>query len=173
MMKIQKSAIKVGVLIAGVMSLSACFDSDDTNFETVSPNQAPSAVSVNLLTQTEVPITDQLSGSDPDGDALTFVLFTQPQLGSISLNSSGSYTYQPFNEVTGSDSFTYVVKDAGGLEASATVNITIEALEVSFLSYSREAFAAAESDSPLRLNGRVIIKDTNDQTDYQDLIDGN
>jgi VCBS repeat-containing protein len=171
MMKINTHLIKAVVLLSAVTSLSACFDSDDTKVELVSLNQAPEAVSVNLITQTEVPITAKLSGSDPDGDALTFALFTQPKLGSISLNSDGNYTYQPFNEVTGSDSFTYVVKDAIGLEASATVNITIETLEVSFLSYSRQAFMANQSDAPLRLNGRVFIKDTNDQTDYQDLVD--
>lgn len=165
------NALKGAILLAGVLSLSGCFDSDDDTVEPAPSNQAPTAVSVSLITQTEVPITDQLSGSDPEGQALTFTLISQPQLGSITVSASGAYTYQPFDEVTGSDAFTYVVRDSGAREASATVSITIEALQVSFLNYSRLAFTAQESGSPLLLNGRVFIQDSTDTSDYQDLID--
>jgi len=174
-MKIKKSVIKVAIAMAGVISLSGCFDSDNNKAEVVvapAPvNLPPSATSVNLITQTEVSITDQLSGSDPEGQVLSFALSSEPQFGSVTLDDNGSFTYQPFNEVTGSDSFAYVVIDAGGLEASATVNITIEALQLSFLNYSRQAFNAQESDKPLSLNGRVLVQDSNDQRDYQDLLD--
>lgn len=172
-MKIKKSAVKAAIVLAGVVSLSACFDSDNDKKEVVPVNQAPTAASVNLITQTEVSITDQLSGTDPEGQALTYELTSEPQLGSIVLGDMGEYTYQPFDEVTGSDMFSYVVRDAEGLEASANVNITIEALQLSFLSYSRLAFAAPSTDAPLLLNGRVFTQDSNDQSDYQDLIDNN
>jgi VCBS repeat-containing protein len=178
-MKIKKSVIKVAIAMAGVISLSGCFDSDDDRAPApviVAPdpepvNLPPSATSVNLTTQTEVSITDQLSGSDPEGQALSFALSSEPQSGSVTIDETGSFTYQPVNEATGSDSFTYVVTDDGGLEASATVNITIEALQLSFLNYSRQAFSAQQSAKPLSLNGRVLAQDSNDQGDYQDLLD--
>jgi hypothetical protein len=173
MMKIKKSAVKAAIVLAGIVSLSACFDSDNDKEEVVPVNQAPTAASVNLITQTEVPIADKLSGTDPEGQALTYELTSEPQLGSIVVGARGDYTYQPFDEATGSDMFSYVVRDVEGLEASATVNITIEALQLSFLSYSRLAFAAPSTDAPLLLNGRVFTQDSNDQIDYQDLIDNN
>jgi hypothetical protein len=177
-MKIKKSVMKVAIAMAGVISLSGCFDSDNDMAATdvvVTPapiNEAPMAMSVDLTTQTEVAITDQLSGSDPEGQALTFELSSEPQSGSVTIDEDGMFTYQPFNEVTGSDAFTYMVTDVGGLEASATVNITIEVLQLSFFSYSRQAFTAPQSDKPLSLNGRELAQDSNDQSDYQDLLDG-
>jgi hypothetical protein len=178
-MKNKKSVIKAVIAMAGVISLSGCFDSDDDRAPrpiVVAPppapvNLPPSAASVNLITQTEVSITDQLSGSDPEGQVLGFVLSSPPQSGSVIIDENGIFTYQPFNEMTGSDTFTYVVTDDGGLEASATVNITIEALQLSFLNYSRQAFDAQQSAKPLALNGRVLAQDSNDQRDYQDLLD--
>lgn len=177
-MKIKKSVIKVAIAMAGVISLSGCFDSDDNAPQPivvepapVTVNLPPNATSVNLITQTEVSITDQLSGSDPEGQALSFALSSEPQSGSVTIDDNGSFTYQPFNEVTGSDTFTYVVTDDGGSEVSAKVNITIEALQLFFLNYSRQAFNAKESDKPLSLNGRVLAQDSNDHSDYQDLLD--
>jgi VCBS repeat-containing protein len=174
-MKVKKSIFQATIAVVGVLSLSGCFDSDSYSDEVeVAPvNRAPSAVSINLITQTEVPITDQLSGSDPEGETLMFMASSEPQLGSLIIDATGWFTYQPFDEVTGSDSFTYVVKDQVGLEASAIINITIEALQLSFLNYSRQAFTAPISDKALLLNGRVFVQDANDQGDYQDLIDNN
>jgi VCBS repeat-containing protein len=172
-MKVKKSVIQVALTVVGALSLAGCFGSDSYEADVEPVNEAPSAISIDLITQTEVAITDQLSGSDPEGQTLMFTASSEPQLGSLVIDSNGGFTYQPFDEVTGSDSFTYVVKDQGGLEASATVNITIEALQLSFLNYSRQAFAAPISDKALSLNGREFAQDASNQSDYQDLIDNN
>jgi len=49
--------------------------------------------------------------SDADGDTLTAVLVTPPNLGSLALNPNGSFTYTPNAGVNGVDSFQYRVND--------------------------------------------------------------
>ncbi len=62
--------------------------------------------------------------SDPDGDALTAAIATQPVSGSVSFNSNGSFVYTPGGSFAGSDSFTYTVEDSTGATATATVTIS-------------------------------------------------
>lgn len=161
------NALKLGILVALGLTVSACFDGSKS-----SANNPPTAMSVDLTTQTEVVIKDKLAGSDPDGDAISFSVAQQPTLGSLAITLGGGFTYQPFDEVTGSDSFTYTVRDAKGLEASGTVGITIEALPVSSLSYTRDAYNLDANAMPLSVNGRAFMDDGLNQTDYQDLVDG-
>jgi hypothetical protein len=169
-MKVNKHTVKLAGVLALGFTLSACFDNSD-NDEKPMVNNPPQANSFDVITQTEVAITEQLSGSDIDGDPITFILDQEPLLGNVSVTNTGSFTYQPFDEVTGIDSFSYIVRDSAGAESKATVGITIEALQVSFLSYSRQAFNANATDKPLVVNGREFIQDVASQTDFQDLID--
>ncbi len=63
--------------------------------------------------------------NDPDGDALTILSFTQPAHGSLSHDGVGRYTYRPEVNYSGSDTFSYTVRDPSGLTASAAVAITV------------------------------------------------
>ncbi len=153
------------------LSLSACFDSD--NDDEVAVNNPPSAGALSLTTQTEVALSDNLPGADAENDPIAFFLGDAPSLGQAQVQVDGTFTYQPFAEVTGNDSFSYIVRDAKGREATAVVSITIEALELSYRDYSRQVFAADPTDAPLSVNGRVFIQDVANQGDYQDLIDSN
>ncbi|HEV2889153.1 MAG TPA: Ig-like domain-containing protein [Frankiaceae bacterium] len=65
------------------------------------------------------------AGSDPDGDALTYSVVTQPAHGSVTVNADGTYTYTPDPNYAGSDSFTYQVCDAAPLCATATATVTV------------------------------------------------
>ena len=66
--------------------------------------------------------------SDPEDDQLTAILVTGPTNGSLSLNSSGSFSYTPNANYNGTDSFTYKAND-GLLDSNvATVTITINAV---------------------------------------------
>lgn len=152
--------------IGAALVLSGCnlFDSDDEE------NVPPTTVTVDLTTQTETPITDMLSATDENGDDLTYSLDQQAMLGVVSIDANGEFTYQPNAEVTGNDSFTYMVTDGVNPAVGGTVNINIEALEVSFASYSREAFNQEPGDEPLAINGRVFIQDVEDPAAYDDLI---
>jgi len=68
--------------------------------------------------------TISLSGSDPDGDILSYVIASQPSHGTVSLEGS-TVTYTPTADYNGSDSFTFTVSDGMATSAAATVSITV------------------------------------------------
>ncbi|MFO1281081.1 MAG: Ig-like domain-containing protein [Burkholderiales bacterium] len=61
---------------------------------------------------------------DPDGDALSIVSTTAAAHGSVAIAGT-AVSYQPAAGYTGSDSFSYTVRDAGGLTSTATVSVTV------------------------------------------------
>ena len=71
-----------------------------------------------------------LSGSDPDGDPLTFAIDSPPTNGALgTVVSTGATTatveYTPTANYTGPDSFTFTVDDGTVASAPATVSITV------------------------------------------------
>ena len=69
--------------------------------------------------------------SDPDQNALTAVIATQPVHGQVTLNTNGGFTYT-FDGSTfrGNDPFTYRARDPSGLlSAPATVSVTINSFQ--------------------------------------------
>jgi VCBS repeat-containing protein len=83
------------------------------NDDTVATNEN-TAVSGNVLT----------NDTDADGNSLTATKLTDPAHGTVTLQSSGAFTYTPSTNYTGSDSFTYAASD-GTDSSNATVNITV------------------------------------------------
>jgi hypothetical protein len=171
MYKSKPRLYKVALLSLALTAMSGCFDSDDDDEPAI--NTPPVALDIDLITQTETPINETIPATDADGDVLTYAVVTPPALGSVTVANDGSFVYTPDPELTGSDSFTYSASDGEAPAVVGTVNIVIESLEVSVGSYSRNAFNQAPTDVPLPINGRAFTDDVVDQTDYQDLIDGN
>jgi VCBS repeat-containing protein len=68
---------------------------------------------------------------DPDGDPLTVGTspVVPPAHGTVVINADGSYVYTPQAYFNGTDSFTYRLTDADGGTATATVTLTIAAVE--------------------------------------------
>ncbi len=64
--------------------------------------------------------------TDADGDPLTATLVNNPNNGTVTLNSDGSFDYVPTPSFTGSDSFSYSISDGNGGSDSATVDITVK-----------------------------------------------
>jgi VCBS repeat-containing protein len=161
-MKTNKYSLAVTLLCAAV--LTGC--NSDTKL-----NSPPLIGANSFVTETDVAITDKVAAQDIDGDRLTFALNAQPANGSVTLSADGNFTYTPSAEFTGSDSFAITVTD-GELSAAGQVNITVEVATVSFLSYSRTAFAQEEDATPLSVNGRNFTMDAMAEADYADLLDG-
>ncbi|MGI9495313.1 MAG: Ig-like domain-containing protein [Mariniblastus sp.] len=65
--------------------------------------------------------------SDPDNDTLSVQSFTSPSNGSVSA-SNGILTYTPDANFNGSDSFNYTINDGNGNTDTATVSITVDAV---------------------------------------------
>ena len=65
--------------------------------------------------------------TDPDGDALTAAVASNPPHGSLSLAADGGFTYTPAAGYSGPDSFTYTAKDPSNATSTATAAITVGA----------------------------------------------
>lgn len=90
-------------------------------------NSAPSPrnLEARTLAGSSTNITVPLDGIDPDGDSVSLVGLNQaPSLGSVEVNSSW-LTYTPSEGATGTDTFTYVVEDRFGTQATGTVRVGV------------------------------------------------
>jgi hypothetical protein len=104
------------------------------HFRTV--NAAPTAAAQSVTTNEDTARLITLSGSDPDGNNLTFSIVSNPTngtLGTIGAPScsgtpsscTATVTYTPNANYNGSDSFTFKVNDGTVDSSNATVSITI------------------------------------------------
>ena len=93
-------------------------------------NSPPAATNGTLIIDEDTPASGALSASDPDGDALSFSLVANGTLGSAVITdaTTGAFTYLPNVGATGSDSFTFKVNDGRVDSNTATVNVTINAV---------------------------------------------
>ena len=88
------------------------------------PNTAPSATTASYSVAEDGSTTRSFSGTDIDGDALTFTASTLPTNGSLTLSGS-SFTYTPTANYNGSDSFTFVANDGTIDSTPSTISLTV------------------------------------------------
>ena len=106
-------------LVSGTLSASASVVVNTLNQSPTANNQ----LGLSTDEDTALPIT--LSGSDPDGHALTYIIVSDPSKGSLS-GSGSAITYTPDKDYNGPDSFTFKVVDIFGAESNvATVSIVV------------------------------------------------
>ena len=86
-------------------------------------NDAPAASAQAVSTEQDTPLPITLSGTDVDGDTLTFSVVTPPAHGNLS-GTGASLTYTPAAGYHGPDAFTFEASD-GQAAASAAVSITV------------------------------------------------
>ena len=116
-------------------------------------NDAPTATAGTLSTNENVAANGNLSGTDIEGNTLTYAIVTQPSKGSVSLNSTtGAYTYTPNTSAWGSDSFTFKVNDGSADSAAATISITINAVNDAPVSSNGTLSATEDTESTGSLN---------------------
>jgi hypothetical protein len=99
----------------------------------VTCNTPPVANDVAASTNEDNSVTITLSGTDADGDPLTFSIVSGPTNGSLGpivpVNStSATVVYSPNANYNGGDSFVYQANDGNGGTDNATVTITITAV---------------------------------------------
>jgi uncharacterized repeat protein (TIGR03803 family)/VCBS repeat-containing protein len=93
---------------------------------------------VSTAEDTAKPIT--LTGSDVDGNALTFSIATGPSHGTLT-GSAPNLTYTPAANYNGADSFTFKANDGTADSNTATVSITVTAV----------------NDAPVAQNGSTSV----------------
>lgn len=159
--------------VFAALFLTGCFDGGDDDGQSEAPemtNRAPSAVNASFITEADIAVADMLDASDADNDTLIFMLESEPSNGTLTLDLDGSFNYLPAATFTGSDSFSFSVSDGELSSGIAQVNITINAQQVSFDTYSRAAFNQSETDTPLPIAGREFNQDVMDENAYDDLL---
>lgn len=110
-------------------------------------NRAPIAVADAFAGTEDVAITGNVlvNDSDPDAQALTAQLVSQPLHGSLQFLPNGQFVYTPQNNYAGSDTFTYRASDGTLSSAATAVTLTL----------------AAVNDAPVAANGtRTLQEDT-------------
>ena len=93
----------------------------------VTQNHPPVVDPPELTTVEDTPIGLTLTGSDPDGQAITFVVTTQPSRGVLS-GTPPALTYTPAPDANGTDSFTFAAHDGNDQSLPATVTIAVTAV---------------------------------------------
>jgi hypothetical protein len=122
---------RLGATYSGDSQFEDSSDPDGRDHVVVAPtNTSPVAVPDEYTTPGGgLPLTVPAPGvlandTDADGDALSAQNASDPPQGSVSLNSTGEFTYTPDPLATGTDSFTYEASD-GSSTTPATVTINI------------------------------------------------
>jgi RHS repeat-associated protein len=89
-------------------------------------NTAPVAVDDSFSTGVNIELSGDVltNDSDADGDTLTAAVVDEPEHGTVTLNTDGTFLYTPDEDYHGSDSFTYRATDPYGAHSQASV-ITI------------------------------------------------
>jgi Bacterial Ig domain len=125
----------------------------------------PSANPASASTQEDTPVPIQLSGSDAETCELTFSVVTQPAHGSLgqitnapcvggSPNSdTATDTYSPAANYAGPDSFTYRVNDGLQDSTTATVTITVNAVNDPPAAANRSVPTTEDTPVSVQLSG--------------------
>ena len=88
-------------------------------------NDPPVAQAQTVVLSEDIPRMILLAGSDPDGDALTFVIVDAPAHGTLT-GTGSARAYTPAANFHGADAFTFRVSDGVLTSAPATVTLTVE-----------------------------------------------
>ncbi|MBF0164418.1 MAG: cadherin-like domain-containing protein [Magnetococcales bacterium] len=109
------------VLMSAAKSVTA-------NFKLI--NTPPTATHGALSTNEDEAYSGTLTASDPDNNGLTYSVVTQPGKGTVSITNTttGAFTYTPNSNANGGDSFTFKVHDGKWDSNTATMSVTIQAI---------------------------------------------
>jgi len=118
-----------------VTDADGAFDEATVTIDVTPINDAPVATDDSYSTDEDTTLSVDAPGvldndSDVDGDSLTVTTtpVSGPTDGALTLNADGSFDYDPDADFNGSDSFTYEVVDGNGGSDTATVSITVNAV---------------------------------------------
>jgi hypothetical protein len=116
----------------------------------IQPNRPPLASDLTYELVTNEVVQIVLEGSDPDADALTYTILSEPSHGVLVDLGDGVYEYTPDTGYNGDDSFTYQTTDGVLASAVALVTITIACDE------STSGEGVFWTENPSSINGTVI-----------------
>jgi len=112
-------------------SFTATNDNGVSNTATVTitvhaVNDRPAAENANFSTSEDVTLSGQLNATDVEGSALTYILISQANNGTVAVNNSnGTFTYTPSANWNGTDTFSFAANDGTVDSNTATVTVTV------------------------------------------------
>ncbi|UUZ69420.1 tandem-95 repeat protein [Polaromonas sp. P2-4] len=141
----------------------------DSNVATVSitvtpVNDAPTLADGSAATNEDTAVSlSLLAGAyDVDGDALNVAIVNAPSHGTLTINADGTYTYLADADYNGSDSFSYLVSDGQAESRTATISLSVAAVNDAPLA-ADVAVTTAEDNAvaiDLLANARDVDGDT-------------
>ena len=127
-------------------------------------------IEINLLNAAPVAVDDDVSGdedsiltgnvltndTDVDGDLLSVIAETvTTDNGVFEIQSDGSFTYSPDANFNGTERFDYTVRDVGGAESTATLTLTVNAVNDA----PDTADDTGSGDEDFNIFGNVLLND--------------
>ncbi|SDS30716.1 tandem-95 repeat protein [Christiangramia echinicola] len=123
-------------------------------------NDAPIANddTANTSEDTEITIAVLDNDSDLDGDTLTVTITEdqQPDNGTVIVNADGTVIYTPDENFNGTDSFEYTISDGNGGTDTATVTVTVGAVNDAPIANDD----TAETNQDIATNVEVLLNDS-------------
>jgi VCBS repeat-containing protein len=123
---------------------------------TITPvNDTPVASPKSATVQEDGQVAITLSGSDADGDSLTYAIVSAPSKGTLT-GTAPSLTYRPAANLNGSDSFTYRVHDGTVNSPTVTVSISISAVNDVPVANAQSLTVAEDTPLSITLSGSDV-----------------
>ena len=100
------------------------------------PPIATNGESVSAWTNSNISCFNVLNGYDPEGDPLRYEMVAYPEKGIVTITNSteGDYIYTPYEDATGTDVFSYRVRDSfGNYSETCVVKMKISKLKTSLV----------------------------------------
>ena len=134
--------------------------------EIAEQNQPPFAAddeyTANEDTQLSVPVPGVLGNdSDPDGNPITAILVSNTSNGNVTLNSDGSFKYDPDLNFAGTDHFTYVTND-GQLDSNIVPTVAITVNPVNDAPVAADDTFSASEAAQLNITAQSVLSNDND-----------
>ncbi len=128
-------------------------------------NDAPTADPQMVATDEDTPLLITLTGSDPEGDSLSFAIDTPPSSGTLGAitpigPASAQVTYTPNGNFNGVDSFGFTVDDGALTSAPAVVDLTVNSINDDPVANPQSQTTPEDTPIVLTLTGSDVDGDT-------------
>ena len=118
-------------------------------------NDAPAPIAKSISTAEDTPVAIVLTGTDVDGDLVTFEIVTGPTNGALA-GKSPNLIYTPSENFTGADSFTYRVSDGKLESAASSVSIAVTAVNDAPVAFSKSVNTPRNTALPITIGGSDV-----------------
>jgi hypothetical protein len=123
-------------------------------------NSPPVASNQTLSGAEDSTFSINLGATDANKDALTYQIVSQPLKGKITAQQGNKITYKPNADFVGTDRFTFTAKDASLTSNTATVSLTVTAVNDAPIATARSLSSAEDTAIAITLAATDIDSST-------------